>query len=373
MSIHKSKKILFLLDCLYGDAGGGSERQFLKLYGESEAMGIDPYVVFLRDQQVHGSIEWKRPPLVLGINSIASIGFARGALRLKGLLIEENIRVVHTLFDDASVLGAAVKALVQRTMLVVSQRNLGYARRGLRKLLIAGVFRSCDRIVVNAKAIGELVSKQYWAPARKIVAISNIYDKNADCVPEKVEQYMGHIRSRHHAVAVIIANLRPVKGIDDLLAAVAMTRQVADIGYVVVGDGGGLEHYMEIIRKAGLDNEVYLLGYKEDAGCYLMGADIAILPSRSEGLSNSLVEYMFAGLPIGATDVGGSREALEEGRCGKLVPAENPAALADAIIGIVTSDDAGRTMGHAARESARKRYNRTTIIQAYRELYWDET
>jgi len=334
-------------------------------------MGVDPYVVFLKDQKVHGSIGWKREPIVLNIGRIASFQFVCGVFRLIRLLRDENIQIVHTLFDDASLLGAAVKSLAPRVSLIVSQRNLGYARHGIRRFLISRVLGACDKIVVNATAIGEFVGKQYGASSLKITVINNIHDDQPDCAPEVVERCMGHIRLRHRAVAIVVANLRQVKGIDDLLAAAAITRQIMDIGYVILGDGGGLEHYKDIVKTAGLENDVYLLGYQENTVCFLKGADVAILPSRSEGLSNSLVEYMFAGLPIVATDVGGNREALEDGRCGRLVQPANPAALAEAIVEIFNGGDTTRALGLAARDSAIRRYKQESIVQAYRELYWN--
>jgi glycosyltransferase involved in cell wall biosynthesis len=369
MESTQPKKVLYILDCLYANAGGGSEQQFLKLYSRCEQTGVDPYVVFLREKEVHHRIEWAREPVVLGIPSFKSPALFVGLLKLLRFIRRERIRVLHTLFDDASMLGAVIKLLAPGVTLIASQRNLGYAHKGVRRQLIAVAFRLADYVVVNASVIANWLISDYRTPGHKITVIRNFYVEPPIYPPERVRACLAEIRQQHDVVVVVVANLRAVKGIDELLSAALLTRESASIGYVILGDGGGLDDYRKRVRELGLEGTVHLFGYQHDVTCYLQAADVAVLPSRSEGLSNALVEYMFAGLPIVATDVGGNREALDNGECGELVSPRNPRALADGILGLVKQPKLRKLLGEKARASAQRRFNLDAVTRSYRELY----
>ena len=80
-------------------------------------------------------------------------------------------------------------------------------------------------------------------------------------------------------------------------------------------------------------------------------ADIFVLPSRSEGFSNAIVEAMAASLPVVATNVGGNAEAVEDGVTGLLVPAEDPAALSAAITHLLSDPSQAKAMGTAGKSA----------------------
>jgi glycosyltransferase involved in cell wall biosynthesis len=368
MTHTKLRKVLFLVDALYADAGGGSERQFLKLYERTESIGIDPYVVFLRDAPVHGRLPWHRPPLLLNIGSLKSPRVLIGAYRILHLLRKERIEIIQTLFDDATLIGGIIKLLKPRIRLVCSLRNLGHSHSGLKKRLLTSIYRFSDRMVVNAQSISSLLVNQYGIPAGKISTISNICDisreTRAPILPE-----LEILKQRHTLLAVTVANLRPVKGIDELLEAAIRTKDKIDIGYIVIGDGGGLDYYQAQVKEKGLENTVHLWGYRTDVERVLPHVDLAILPSRSEGLSNALVEYTLAGLATIATDVGGNREALDNGHCGLLVPAHDSTALADAILQLTVDATIRHNLGQAARQYAARRYDSSQICRQYADLY----
>jgi glycosyltransferase involved in cell wall biosynthesis len=169
-----------------------------------------------------------------------------------------------------------------------------------------------------------------------------------------VRQRLGIAPGR--VVATIVSRLTEQKGYGDLAAALHRIEQSTDdtgIDLIVVGGGDGA-----IARQfAGLARtQVHLVGQQTDVGPYLDTADIFLLPSWHENLSNALLEAMSYGLPVVATADGGNVEVLDHGG-GLLVPAHDPAALAEAIRHMAGSDSLRAQTGAAARRTVVEHYS----------------
>lgn len=362
-------RVLFLLDCLYGNAGGGSERQFLKLYQQSETLGIIPFVVFLRHAPIHQKLSWLHPPYILDLNSLLSFRLYTSLRVLKSFIKTNHIQIVHTLFDDATIIGVLLKMIQPNIPLICSQRNLGHAHHGLKKKLIAKSLKNADKVLVNANIITEMLVSDYHVPRQNIAMIPNIHEPILADKSSQANKELDELKLNNHKIILTIANLREVKGIDDLIAA-AKLLQHRPIRFVVVGDGGGYVEYYEKIKSHGLSGKVILLGQQEDVSPYLLSADIAVLPSRSEGSSNALIEYMLAGLPIIATDVGGNAEALgRNNHCGLLIPPRCPELMAQMIDKLLVDPALAKQLGLAAQERASTLFASDTVLAAYRTLY----
>jgi glycosyltransferase involved in cell wall biosynthesis len=362
-------RVLFLLDCLYGNAGGGSERQFLKLYQQSETLGIIPFVVFLRHATIHQKLPWLHPPHVLDLNSLISTRLYKSLCELKSFIKINHIQIVHTLFDDATIIGILLKIIQPNIPVICSQRNLGHAHQGIKKKLIANSLRNADRVLVNANIISEMLVTDYHVSRQNILMIPNIHEPILANKAPRADKELNKLKQDDHKIVLTIANLREVKGIDDLIAA-ARLLQHKPIRFVVVGDGGGYAEYYEKIRSYGLLDKVVLLGQQEDVSPYLLSADIAVLPSRSEGSSNALIEYMLAGLPIIATNVGGNAEALGENNyCSLLIPPRHPELMAQMIDKLIVDQALAKRLGLAAQKRANSLFMSNTVLALYRTLY----
>ena len=103
------KPVLFVLDCLYADASGGTETQFLRVLRSSSELGIEATVVFLRDQPVHKKIDWPREPHLLGIGSLLSLRLFTAIRDLEAIIDREGACLVQSYFDDAAILCAFLK------------------------------------------------------------------------------------------------------------------------------------------------------------------------------------------------------------------------------------------------------------------------
>ena len=169
---------------------------------------------------------------------------------------------------------------------------------------------------------------------------------------------------------VAVGNLYPVKGHAHLIDALSLLADRYPALHLAISGRGELEGALRARAEAlRLGHRVHLLGLRSDVPAVLAAADIFVLPSRSEGLPLALLEAMFAGCPIVATDVGEVRVALAGGTAGVLVEPGNPVALAVGLDRLLGDPPAARTLGEQARAHARAEYDLARMIHRYVGLY----
>jgi len=170
-------------------------------------------------------------------------------------------------------------------------------------------------------------------------------------------------------------NIRHVKGHDVFVRAAALVvQQFPDATFSIAGEVLEPAYYEELqalVQKLGLSGRFRFAGGVSDLRGHLSRADVFVLPSRSEGFSNAIVEAMAAGLPVVATDVGGNAEAVSDGVTGFIVPSEDPEALAAAILSLTVDPERAKAMGAAGRELAALQFTTEAMMsrttQAYRK------
>ena len=137
----------------------------------------------------------------------------------------------------------------------------------------------------------------------------------------------------------------------------------------LVGDGPLKEECRRIMSDAGLGDRLELPGASDDVAGELAGFDLFVLPSLAEGISNTILEAMAAGLPVVATAVGGNPELVEDGGNGLLVEAGNVHQLAAAIARYLDDPELGPRHGRRGRELAEERFSLRRMVQDYDEIY----
>jgi glycosyltransferase involved in cell wall biosynthesis len=113
---------------------------------------------------------------------------------------------------------------------------------------------------------------------------------------------------------------------------------------------------------------VEFLGHRDDMPALLRDADVAVLPSYHEGVPRFLLESAAAGLPIIATDVPGCRVVVDAGVNGLLIPARDSAALADALVAMLSDTELRERMGKASREVAVERFSQSEAMDAHLDV-----
>ena len=122
-------------------------------------------------------------------------------------------------------------------------------------------------------------------------------------------------------------------------------------------------------ERLNVTDRVIFAGQRHDVPAILKEANLSVLPSLSEGLSNSLLEAMAAGLPIVATDVGGNPGVVRDGETGILIPPRDPAALCRAMIQVLESPDLAKRFGKAGRERVIANFSLESMVRRTQDLY----
>lgn len=223
-----------------------------------------------------------------------------------------------------------------------------------------------NRQVVVATTIRDLLDRRPLARllGQRAAVLYNGIDAAAFAGPCTWEPRPDHARPR----VGVIGRLAEQKGHIDLLHALAWVRQVMPVELVVIGDGPLEAELRDAAAHLGIAEAVTWLGRRDDVPALLASLDLLVSSSWWEGFPTVILEAMAAGVPVVATDVSGSRELVQPGVTGLLVPAHQPARLAAAIVGMLNNPHAAAAMAQRAHAFAQQ-FTMQATAQAYAALY----
>jgi glycosyltransferase involved in cell wall biosynthesis len=168
---------------------------------------------------------------------------------------------------------------------------------------------------------------------------------------------------------VFMGRLHPQKNLGVLLDAWPIVRRTLPAHLLLVGEGAERASISERIENVGLTESIHLLGETGQPAEVLRAADVFVLPSVAEGMSNALLEAMATGLPCLASKIGGNEDLIDEGVSGHLLSPHEPNAWAEAIVGVLSDPARAATLGRAALKSVESRYALPAVVSQYVALY----
>ena len=177
------------------------------------------------------------------------------------------------------------------------------------------------------------------------------------------------------SLVIFVGRLAPQKGIETLFyawAGVIKKLRDKESQLILLGRGPQESYLYGLIKRLDLNSSVALLGWKDNAVEYLQASDIFVLPSVSEGLSNSLLEAMACGLTVIATDNPGNRLVIKNGENGLLVTIGDTQELSQAIISCIRTDT-GKQLGKKARKVVEEKFSLQSVVERYKNLYMELT
>jgi glycosyltransferase involved in cell wall biosynthesis len=348
---------------------GGSEKQVVLIAEGLRGRGIDARVLVMGDGGARedglraagvpvinlGFRTWRDgAPKMLAANVAAS-------WRLFRYLRRDRPEVLHAFLFHSYIAAAPAARLTRVPVLVAGRRSLGDFKEGRRALLALEriATRWTDLLIANAEAVAADTRRREGVPEEKIVVVHNGLPAAAfrPAEPASITTDL--------PVVLCVANIRPYKGHDHLFHAVARLRAHRPCTLVLAGDGVERPALQQRARRLGIDAR--FLGARTDIESLLARADVMVLPSLHEGLSNAVMEAMAAGVPVVATDVGGNRELLD-GR-GVLVPAADPAALADGLLRVLDDRVFAEELTDKAREWSRAHLMADVMVDRHVRIY----
>ncbi|NPA90753.1 MAG: glycosyltransferase [Chloroflexi bacterium] len=296
--------------------------------------------------------------------------------RLVRLMREEQIRIVHThLFVDGFYGRLAALWSKVPARIVTQQNAYDDPTRRLPRWQIwtnRALVPITQQFVAVSSVAAEYLQKVEWVPRSKIRVIPNAIEIPPPVPEEDVRALRRAWAARDGQGPLIgtVARLEPQKGLDVLIRAVALIRQdVPDVRCVIVGQGALREPLERLAETLGVRDRVIFAGTRRDIPAVLAALDVFVLPSRFEGLSLALLEALAAARPVVATAVSGTVDVIQPGENGLLVPTEDPAALAHAVVQLLKQPHVARMLGEQGQKSVRSRYTIDRVAHQYMELY----
>lgn len=356
---------------------GGTEKQFVTLGNALDSSRFElHFACFRRGGGFLGEIEALQVPVTeYRIQRLYDRQTFQQQLAFAKDMKSRQIQIIHSYSFYAHVFAIPFARLGGVPVIAASIRDMGPYLTPMKKRVQKWVCGLADSIVANSDAVRQWLISQGYDPA-KITVIRNGVDltKFAGKRDGRLRQELG-IAPDSPLVAVL-SRLNEVKGIDYFLEAAALVaRRFDNARFLVIGDAHNeydcayrrdLERYAAWL---GIGDRVIFTGFRLDVPEVLSEVAVSVLPSHSEGLPNAALESMAAGVPVTATNVGGSPEAVVDGVTGFLVPPRDPAALAEAICRLLGNRQMALSFGEAGRRRVEEHFSIKRMVRETEELY----
>jgi glycosyltransferase involved in cell wall biosynthesis len=286
------------------------------------------------------------------------------------------VQIVHTFFESADLLGGLVAKLSGVPVLISSRRDMGILRSTRHRV----AYRLFSPLFNQVQAVSEAVREETIRADRidpnKVVTIPNGIEIDKLTAAKASGSLRQSLRlDDAFPLVVTVGHIRRVKGYDMLLRAAAEVCRIhANATFLIVGSVQEPEcerDLHDLVRQFHLEGNVRFLGKMENENVWslLKVCDVFCQPSRSEGMSNALLEAMACELPCVATAVGGTPEVLEDGRTGYTVASEDHQAAANRILRLLADPESARTMGRMARRVVEERFSAQSMIRSMAGMY----
>jgi len=395
-------KILYVIGQL---SRGGAERQTAELVKRLPRDVFEPVVCCLHGPDVLGEEMEDAGVRVIYMEKKRGV-FSGATFRLANLIRRERPAVLHSYLFSANWRSLPVGRLMRVPLIVSSVRNVDIHARSATVAIEWALAGLTDRVIANAGAVKDHVSRRHLIPAEKIHVIHNgvsLARANARREGEGAPGITGgregegapgitggregegahgitggrdvagapgaetasayaEASGRGGCVAMI-ASLTPKKDHGTFLDAVKLiTKDAPEVRFRIVGGGPLHDELARRVTSMGLSDVVRLTGARDDIGALLSEIDVSVLTSLKEGCSNVVLESMAAGCPLVVTDVGGNRELIESGVTGYLVPPGDAAGIARHVLELLRDPGLRRRMGEAGRARVRSRFTAARMV-----------
>jgi glycosyltransferase involved in cell wall biosynthesis len=354
-------KILFCIDAL---ARGGTELQLAGLIDRLDRARFETVLCTLRPSPP-GLTPVGCRHLALDVPRLLHPAGLGAMWKLARYLRAEKFDVVQTFFQDSTVFAGSAARVAGVPIRLACFRDLGFWRNPRQEMLLRRVHPLMTGFLANSEVVKDHFARADGIHPDKIQVIYNGID---------VERLPFVEHDGPTLDIGIVGNLnRRVKRIDLFIEAAA---QVAadhpEITWHVLGDGGLKSDLQAKANRLGLGGRVKFAGRVADVPAHLPRLQVGVNCSDSEGFSNAVLEYMFTGCTVVATDVGGNSEAITHGETGLLVPRDDPQALAVALEQLVKDVQLRRRLAENARRFAEKNFNWDRCVAAHEAVYRGE-
>jgi L-malate glycosyltransferase len=339
---------------------GGAERQLLYLAQALRERGWEQVVLTLNPGEV-----WDGRLADIGISLLGIRRQRNKLLRLLQLALavhSERPVLLHSWSNHTNVYASWLPGFGGLRRIFAFRNNPTVDRLGKSTMRVAHAkaYQSADCVVSNSqKALDCAMAAGVRAQRSEVVG--NIVEARGRARPGE----------RVKVPRVVAAGaLIPIKGYDVLLEAFGqLAASGVAFALLLAGNGPERDRLEQQALSLGIGDRVEFLGGIDDVPALLSTAHIAVHSSRSEGLSNTILEAMAEGLPVVATSVGGTPEVILDGRSGFLVPPNDARSLAAKVKQLLDRSDLRIQLGQVGLEVVREKFNIDRIVTQYEHIY----
>jgi glycosyltransferase involved in cell wall biosynthesis len=324
----------------------GTERQVVETAKRLHQDRFDVHVCCLEDSPQLRSLEGICNIAVFPTASVNSWNGIVQARRFRQYLRQRGIQIVHAYMNKTGAF-AVLTSLGSDRIVITSRLNTGYWYTPRLRLMFRLLNLRTDAIMANSLEAKRIADEtEQLAPDRVRVVYQGV-----DMT--KFSRGLGDPTAwdqlgipRNARVVGIVANLRPVKDHALFLrAAKVVADEFGDVVFLLAGRGELYQQLCDLSSELGIRERVFFTQGEGKIMDCLARMSIGCLTSFSEGFSNAIMEYMAAGLPVVAIDVGGNRDAILHGETGYLVAERSPEAFAKPLIELLRNQERRTAMG----------------------------
>lgn len=258
------------------------------------------------------------------------------------------------------------KAFTQIKFVNGSIRYGGKVKRStFAKMLRYFFFQMADVIVANSKA--GLIAEGFESNPKAHVIYNGINSSPILDAKAHNSIHSGHVR------IIMVANFSKAKDhVTAIEACINIARDNQDLEFVFIGEGPN-RYNIEQMVPAGIRNQFDFTGSIPDVSMYVAASDIGLLltniQGHAEGISNSIMEYMAAGLPVIASKCGGTLELVQDGITGFLVEDNRVELVIDDLLMLISNQSLRCKMGQAGRDRIIQNFNLKAMSDQYQDIY----
>lgn len=360
------ENILFVIDYLHSITGGTERQLYLLVKGFVEK-GVNVELVVLRHTSfTRSNNEFPCPITSIEMYKMFSFISISKLWGLRKKIVRDKVDVVHIFFNDSAIC-APYFCKRANNLVISSRRDMGIWYTPLKLFILRFSNIWVDRIICNSSAVADFTAKHEKYDLKKVNVIYNgiepyIKRSNLPSLGSREDQF----------VVGMVANIRKVKNFEDIIrAAGGLHKKGVNVKYVIIGtilDQTYYESLVSLMKELSVENNFEFLGSLNEPRQYLHQFDAGVLTSESEGLSNTIIEYLDAGLPVVCSNVGGNSELIQHDYNGYLYKYRDAQQLALYLEKALTDKATSQELSTNAKKSI-TRFSYHTMIDSHQKLY----
>jgi glycosyltransferase involved in cell wall biosynthesis len=344
---------------------GGAERQLYYLIRGLDKSRFTAHVVPLWPDYTMRSQFEEAGATIVAIHKKCRYD-ATVLLRLRSFIRVLRPDIVHCQMYTANMWGRIAAVLAGAKTIIVSERNSDYLWKNRWHFAVERRLNRFARVFLgNSHRVCQYCEQNLRLPTGTFRLMYNGVDTNEFRPPS---QRLGALSSG--PLVGTVANLYPNKDLGTFVRmAVRVSERHPNARFRVIGYGTERDALTSLANQLGIGDRIEFAGACSNVAEEYHRMDVFVLSSRHEGFANVIIEAMASGLPVVATDVGGAREAIDQGRTGFVVQSGDPVALADCVDRLLADSALRNQMGAAGREQAVREFSLEAMVRRYEQLY----